>query len=270
MSNLKEVFSFWVEGSLDYHSTICIKSWIKLGYTVTIFKFHDINIDLEKFPLVLFKDARQFCELPPFKKPQEIADYFRFAKLEKEGGTWLDTDELLLKCLPDDEVIISSEHCKKYGAYAPANREYTANIGVLRFPPKHPLIVETMKRLNKQVKKGGIPKSHTNDNYNYLMKKFQLLVHKEYKHLISPPNLYCPISWAYAKDLYEKPDLWETKKFGDDPHKKFGIEQKQLQYILDNSYGIHLWRNLYHTRGYCDRPVHGCVFEMLCAMVLQQ
>ena len=265
--NNNSVFSFWVEGELDFHSTICIKSWLKLGYDVTIFKYEDINTDNNKFPSVVFKDARQFCERPPFNKPQEIADYFRFAKLLKTGGTWLDSDELLLKRLPEDEVIISSEHCKRFGAYSPKNREKTPNIGVLRFPPNPPIIAETMKRFKRQIKRGGIPEN-VNQNYNHLMKKFQAIILKEGRQLVSEPELYCPISWAYAKELYEKPDLWETKKFGSDPHKKFGIDQKQLQIILDKSYGIHLWRNLYHTRGYVDRPVNGSVFDKLCKMIL--
>ena len=268
--NKNILFTLWVDGELDYHSKICIKSWIRLGYEVIVYKYEDIELEQQKYPLVVFKDAREFADKPPFEKPQEIADYFRFKKLLKDGGTWLDSDELLIKRLPDDDIIISSEHCKQTGTHVPKNRTKTPNIGVLRFPPSHPLVAATVKKYDRSVTK--ILKEgfefNVNNNNNHLMKKFQDIVLKSYRHLVSEPEVYCPISWAYSKDMYEQPDLWIQPKFTKDPpHQKFGINQKQLQPILNTAVGIHMWRNLYKHRGYCDRPIDGSVFDQLCKMV---
>ena len=59
--NKNILFTLWVDGELDYHSKICIKSWIRLGYEVIVYKYEDIELEQEKYPLVVFKDAREFA-----------------------------------------------------------------------------------------------------------------------------------------------------------------------------------------------------------------
>jgi len=256
--NKNIVFTMWVEGPLDYFTKLSIKSWCRLGYDVHLYKYADFEVDADELPYIDVFDASEIVKKPNLSSYQEIADYFRFYKLLKLGGTWLDSDLILLKRLPQEDVIISSEHCKIYGSYAPKGRTFTPNIGVLRFNRCHPVMVKTVVAINRMVKKGYT----TNTNNNSIMKKFQKLVLEDYRFLVSPPELYCPISWAYVNELYTKEDLIDTSKC-EKPHLKYGINQRQIDSILNSSYGIHLWRNLYLTKGLKEKEIENSTLSKI-------
>lgn len=268
--NNNTIFTLWVEGKLDDLTITSIKSWINLGYSIELFMYGAP----EESDWLLFKDAVQFLDASQVvEKPDcgfyaEMADNFRFNKLLKEGGTWIDSDLILLKRLPEEqEIIISSERCKKFGAYSPKGRDKTPNIGVIRFPAKHPLMVHSVKICKKRIANGI--KENNNSN-NALMKIFQdkIYKHKElYWDLVSEPDVYCPINWSYSKELYTSDDTYIIPKFGTGAGFKFGMEQKTLSWILDNSTGIHLWRNLFHTRNYRKLITENCVYNQLKQMV---
>ena len=252
------IFTFWCDGPLDDFSKLCIKSWCRLGYDVHLYKYDDFKIDETEMPFLSVYDANEIVEKPDLNTVQEIADYFRFIKLYKHGGTWIDSDLLLLKRLPTDDTIISSEHCKLFGSYSPKDRKLTPNIGVLRFKAAHPVMTKTVVAINRLIKK----KYNSNSNNNSLMKKFQKVVLKEYRDLVSHPNDYCGISWAYVKELYIKADLIDFSKSAN-PHKKFGIDQQNIDYLLSNSYGIHLWRNLYKTKNIKEQEIENSTFQKI-------
>ena len=257
--NKNIVFTMWVEGPLDYFTKLSIKSWCRLGYDVHLYKYADFEVDADELPYIDVFDANDIVKKPNLTSYQEIADYFRFYKLLYHGGTWLDSDLILLKRLPQEDVIISSEHCKIYGSYAPKGRTFTPNIGVLRFPKHHSVMVKTVILIKRMVKKGYT----TNTNNNSLMKKFQKLVLSDYRFLVSPPELYCPISWAYVNELYTEEDLWTSTNSNEKPHLKYGINQRQIDSILNSSYGIHLWRNLYITKGLKEKEIEGSTLSKI-------
>ena len=235
------VFTLWVDGFLDEFTKLSIRSWLKLGYEVDLYMYSEPEaLDISEFDDldVNFLDANDYVEKPPLTNYAEIADYFRFNLLLKEGGTWLDSDLVLLKRLPEDEIIISSEHARQCNCYSPKDRDWTANIGVLRFPAYSLIILNTVTRINTAINRG----LKSNSNRNNLMKIFQTVIHKNYRELVSMPNLYCPISWAYVKELYSEPDINNVGKYG--------INQKDMTWIMENSIGIHLWRNLAISKGY--------------------
>jgi len=246
-----KVFTLWVEGLLDEWTRLSIKSWLKLGYEVDLFMYSEPEaLDVADFPDVNFLDAADYVAKPPIQNYAEIADYFRFNYLFCEGGTWLDSDLVLIKRLPEDEIIISSEHAR-FGSFQPIGRDFSCNIGVLRFPPYSFILLDVITKvaaaINRDIKQ--------NTNRNSLMRIFQKIIHKNHLDLVSPPNHYCPISWAYTKELYTQPDI---KNVG-----KYSIKQQNMDWIMDNSYGIHLWRNLAKTKDYFSSKRNNSVYNIL-------
>ena len=53
----------------------------------------------------------------------------------------------MLKKLPKDEIIISSEHCRKNGVFSRPDTDRTADIGIMRFPKCDPILLQTMNKI---------------------------------------------------------------------------------------------------------------------------
>jgi len=252
---MKELFTLWIQSGLDEFTKLCIKSWLRLDYHVKLYCYEEpIGLDLIEFPNVEWLDASDIVPMPPIDNYASIADYFRFYYLKNYGGTWIDSDELLLRHLPESEIIISSEASKLIGAYKTKDRIFSPNIGVLRFPKNHIIMEKTLERVEKAINRG----IKNNSNYNSLMKIFQKIIIKDYLHLVSDYNEYCPINWSYAKELYTQSDIISTNKHG--------IVQNNMEWILINSIGIHLWRNIYKNKNLT--PLKNCVFLKLKRMII--
>ena len=257
MNNI--IFTFWNEGFLDEFTKLSVRSWLKLGYEVEIYMYSEPEyVDVSEFDddEVTFLDAADIIPKPPLQSPAEISDYFRFNYLFSEGGTWVDSDLILLRRISENELIISSEHARQCNCYSPKDRDWTANIGVLRFPKYSLLLLNTITKMNSAINRG----LKTNSNRNNLMKIFQRIVHNDFRELVSPPNDFCPISWSYAKEIYMENDIICKGKFG--------IKQKNMQWILENAYGIHLWRNLAITKGYFNNKRDDSVYNLLKYFIL--
>ena len=252
MDNNNRVFTLWVEGLLDEFTKLSIRSWLKLEYEVDLFMYGEPEaMDIAEFPEVNFLNAADYVLKPPLQNYAEIADYFRFNYLFCEGGTWIDSDLILLKHLPDDKIIISSEHARQCNCYSPKDRDFTANIGVLRFEVHSIILLQTIIKVNEAINRG----LKTNSNRNNLMKIFQRIIHKDYRELVADPNLYCGVSWAYAKELYMEKAIINKGKYG--------IVQQSSSWLMENSIGIHLWRNLALTKGYYNNKVDDSFFQKL-------
>jgi hypothetical protein len=225
---METVFTFWLKSPLDTHTIESMKSWLRLGYEVNLYtydknlSYHNKNVNI--------KFAGDILPLCVDLSIHEMADYFRFVVLSKGvEKTWIDSDLLLLKRLPDTADIVSSEDAQRKGAFKPKNRNFTPNIGVIRLTSieGRELLIKTTDYMSRIVNSSKVVKSLNN---NFLMKKFQKLVLNSNIY-ISPPQDYCPISWCYFKDIYRK--VPEEKL-------KYDIPRR----TLDESYGIHLWRQL--------------------------
>jgi|GEM_PF-527033 glycosyltransferase involved in cell wall biosynthesis len=88
--------SFWT-GTLTTMERLCIKSFLANGH-----EFHLYTYDkLEDVPDgCVIKDASEIVpksHLPRFKYVQQFADFFRYALLLKNGGWWVDMDNVCLK-----------------------------------------------------------------------------------------------------------------------------------------------------------------------------
>ena len=226
----------WIQEELDEFSNICLLSWLKLGYQVDIYTYSYIeNFELQNI-ITKNKNINVLDANIILKKTEDdflpLSDLFRFTLLSKiPHCIWLDTDMFLLKRLTEGNFV-SSEHSRQTGNLATKNRTKTSNIGCISQMEQ---IIDWDKIIVKCKKNN---KKHNLNNNNF-MKIYQKEMHEYHWNLISEPNAFCPVSWAYAKDLYTEPDIIGTK---------FGIAQKPLKYILENSTGIHLWRNLYNKK----------------------
>ena len=195
--NENEVFTIWVNGSPSNLVLNCWKSWVLLGYKVVIY----VN------------DA--------------------FGKIiNKYGGTFLDSDMFLLKRLPNDKIIISSEHTLKSGAFK-SKVDRKPNIGCLRFCPGHPFTKAVVEKMTPTTKED------LNDNINQtskMLKFIKMLKTKKWSYLneyVVEPQMFCPIPWCFAKELYMSDKFTDFKP-------KYGLE---FNYTDDNTCGIHMWNN---------------------------
>ena len=141
----KKVFSFWYSklGSKGFSKLelLCIKSWLDKGY---IFELYTYNLDdilfkkldtlFENFKL---KDANEiipFDELFYDDRGAGLAafsDYFRFVKIARGGGIWVDMDMLCLagfKQIKQDYIFITELIDDK------SNFEQVITTSVLSFP----------------------------------------------------------------------------------------------------------------------------------------
>jgi len=251
------VSCLWIQPLLDDISVMCIKSWIRLGYQVNIYtysrvdQFKTFNRIWDNMSLTIL-DANEILPQPEDSKLLPLSDMFRFALLSKqEKCVWVDTDLFLLKRLSDGNFV-SSEHSNQKGAYRTKNRTKTANIGVISQTEK---IIDW----NKIIEKCNKSNAKQNSNWNNYMKIYQKEIHDNHWNLIAEPTAFCPIAWCYSKEIYTEPDI-----IGD----KFGITQHNLEWILENSVGVHLWRNLYSKKKYS--LTKDCVYNKLKEMVTTQ
>jgi len=115
----------WVQSELDEFSTVCIKSWIRLGYHVDLYTYSASFMNNISISHLHIKDANIILSLPiddATNKPF-LADEFRFNlfKQNKEGNRdviiWMDTDMLLLRKIPSTSNYVSSQYTQQTGAF---------------------------------------------------------------------------------------------------------------------------------------------------------
>lgn len=221
---MDKIFTLWV-GPTNAICRLCFRSWEKLGYDITIYtdlEDHDPWID--RYKLKNYKDILdgEVKDILPF------SDLFRYKRLYEEGGTWVDSDLYLLKKLPDDKIIISSERTAQKGAYK-RKIESIPNIGVLRFPKGDKLLKEVIAKIEK-----SRSKSTKCQKNMFIFQDAILKRNVEYLEHVSLPEEYCPVNWANVKEQY----------FNNTFTSKYGQKVNQIEDILLNSIGIHLWENL--------------------------
>jgi hypothetical protein len=162
-------------------------------------------------------------------------DLWRFMMLKKFGGTWLDSDMFLLKRLPHDKIIISSEHTLQSGAFK-SHSHLKPNIGVLRFPPNNPFVKAVVKKLTPTTKEDE--KSAKTINQTSKMLKFiNMLKTKKWNFMnefVAEPEVYCAVPWFFCKELFNS-NIVEVV------NDKYGVA---FNNISDETIGIHLWENL--------------------------
>lgn len=240
MEDKNKIFTLWI-GPPNELMTLCIKSWVRLKYKVYLYCDFDNREELkealaEVFTQIEFNHHSIVPIDTSIKSIQAQSDIWRFTFLHLFGGTWLDADMYLLKRLPDDDIIISSEHTCQKGAYKTVGRTKVPNIGVLRLPKNSELMRSSLdQKINWNSK----------SRVNKFMLKYQKILrsNEDYMKHVVEPNVYCPVSWCNSKQIYYNDEI---------PSGKYGIEQLSIPHILNESVGIHLWNNFTYNKHKID------------------
>lgn len=230
-----EIFSIWVLNPptiLNFHSW---RSWIRLGYKVHL--YGDPNELKKQLPLdilskIFLHDLNSFSSFT-FNKEKllQSIDLWRFIFLKERGGTWLDSDMVLVKRLPQSDIIISSEHTLQAGGRK-SKETYRPNIGCLRFPPNHPFINAVVDRLKVNDHQDANPNVHQTSK---MMKFIKIIKLKKWSHIydkVVAPEVFCPIPYSFAKEIAT--NHWQNANI------KYGLK---FNYSNQNTVGFHLWEN---------------------------
>uniref|UniRef100_A0A8C5MQ67 Lactosylceramide 4-alpha-galactosyltransferase n=1 Tax=Leptobrachium leishanense TaxID=445787 RepID=A0A8C5MQ67_9ANUR len=173
------------------------------------------------------EENREFCDLPI------LADACRLAVLWRSGGVYLDTDFIIFKNLENVTNAL--------GKQSP----YTLNGAILSFHTHHPFIERCMEDFVNR--------------YNYWFYGHQgpQLFTRVFKRWCSIQRLRdsdgCKGVNILPKKAFYPVDWQEWRKFFRT------ISQWELEELLRNSYGIHLWNK--KTQG--ARPIDGSFLDQL-------
>lgn len=237
--NKNEIFSLWIKNPPSPMNYLTWKSWIDCGYKVVIFS-DDLKLfeQVPKYILqrITISPIPYLSSLPSFTITKEnllqFVDLWRFIYLYQCGGTWIDSDLMLRKRLPSDNIIISSEHTLKSGGRK-SKSDFTPNIGVLRFPPHHPFVnavIEAMKPTTKA------DLNHNVNNTSKMKKFINEIKKKKWGHIfdkVVEPHIFCPVPYPFAKEIFTS--HYENTKI------KYGLN---FNYTDESTIGLHLWENL--------------------------
>ena len=226
--------SLWIGSYLNNLSELSLMSWLRLDYQVELY-IDTLNLPkymdkYRKSGQLVFKGIKEIMSYHVGEEILPYSDLFRYKLLHKTGGTWCDMDMVLLKRLPNDELIISSEHTFQSGAFK-SHLTYVPNIGVLRFPKGDQFLENLIFKIEHTFKPAEFC-----DNMNIFRK--MLKKNNYYFDIVSYPNEYCPIPWWNCKEIYY-----------DSEYKiKYDVKHLDNKDILSTSIGIHLWNNFTHNK----------------------
>lgn len=237
------VSTLWIGRELNELSALCLKSWIQNGYDIDLYIDKTKDFELPKdIPLhrVNLLDSNS-VPMPPELSKDDIlpySDLWRYRMLFFNGGTWLDADMFLLRRLPQDETIISSEHTLQKGAFK-SKKTYVANIGVLRFKKDNALLAKIVYRIEKRLMNGKIPKFCDNMKlFREVVKTHRDTAENSSLYPISRVFDYCAVPWWCTEEIYY--DICYPEKWGVEPYANTEI--------LKGSIGIHLWMNFTYNK----------------------
>lgn len=237
---METITCLWIQGELDEMSTMCIKSWIKLGYHVDLYTYSNNFTNNISVTHLHIKDAKKILDIGIDETEKQhrpfLADSWRFALFKDnmendcERLIWLDTDILLLKRIPITRNFVSSQYTQQTGAFK-CKHKVIANIGVICMDGTEN--IDYNKIINCKGKDTTFQSKH--------LKVWEKQL-KEQNDLVADPEAFCPIHWAWAKEFFT--DRFFKKQT------KYGILQKQIEDIVaeDHIYGVHLWRQLYKKK----------------------
>ena len=220
--------SLWIGKFLNNISELSIMSWLRLNYCVHLY-IDGLNLPkhMDKYRKSGQLQFFSATDIMYYEKGEEIlpfSDLFRYKLLHKLGGTWADCDMVLLKRLPQNKIIISSENTFLKGAFK-SHLPFVPNIGILRFEKGDQFLENLIFKIENCFKPAEFC-----DNMIVFRK---LLKKHEYFDLVSDPLKFCPSPWWSCKEMY----------YNNKYKIKYGVETPSNDWMINNSYSIHLWNN---------------------------
>lgn len=201
--NRNEIFTLWVppddQKVLPPLAHLSLKSMVLCGHDVILYTYCDLNNVPDGVRVLdgndVLDSSRIFRETQGFKSYSGFADLFRWYRLYKYGGTWLDLDVILIRNVNEkvtDDILICSE---------PSIRFYfIPNIGALRFPKHDPFI----KHMIDYAEKVGTDISHGQIGPQLISKTLKKF--PEYNKYLKHFNIYCMLEWKYIGDYEKSPE----------------------------------------------------------------
>ena len=246
--------SLWIGAHFNPLSELAIMSWLRLDYQVELY-IDQLNLPkyFDKYRQsgqLLFKSAKTIMPYEEGKEILPFSDLFRYKLLHREGGIWCDTDMVLLKRLPADEIIISSEETFKKGAFK-STLPFICNIGVLKFKKGDHFLENLIFRIENSKKVAEFC-----DNMIVFRKR---LKNHEYFDYVSLAEDYCPVPWWQCKEMY----------MGDTYKEKYGVITPSNDEIIDKAIGIHMWNNFTNNKhDIAFHEVHpNSLYKRLCNII---
>lgn len=238
--NKNSVFGLWIKNSPNCLNLESWKSWIRLGYQVTLYTDDPSLIPNEIRSRVIIKNPSHVCfwnDLTACFSLTEsnllqFTDLWRFMYLYHYGGTWLDSDLYLVKRLSNENIIISSEHTLQAGGRKSKDL-YRPNIGVLRFPPHNPFLKEVIDTCMPTTSEDENPSKHDTSK---MLKYIKVLKKKKWASIresVVAPEIFCPVPYPFAKELF--------LKHRENANIKYGLK---FNYANLTTCGFHLWHNI--------------------------
>ena len=244
----------WIGAHLNPLSELAIMSWLRLDYDVELY-IDTLNLPkyMDKYRQsgqLIFKSAKTIMPYEEGKEILPFSDLFRYKLLHREGGIWLDADMVLLKRLPPDEIIISSEHTFVKGAFK-STLPFVCNIGVLKFKKGDQFLENLIFKIENSKKVAEFC-----DNMIVFRK---MIKNHEYFEYISKPEDYCPLPWWQCKEMY----------MGDTYKEKYGVVTPSNDEMIDDAIGIHMWNNFTHNKhDIAFHEVHSnSLYKRLCNII---
>lgn len=133
------VRSFW-HGRFSPYEALCLASFVAAGVRVELFSDGPVSglpagVVLRNAREILDREVAFYQHEFDGPSPSLHANHFRYALLETLGGWWIDTDIMLVaEALPSTDTYISRQS------------DETLNVGVMRFPARHPLMQAARER----------------------------------------------------------------------------------------------------------------------------
>jgi len=231
--------TLWIGKKLNELIILSINSWLTQGYNVRLYTGGGIKRDdLPKhwFERVEIRYASDIMEFEDINDILSFSDIWRFNLLIKvPSATWIDADMVLLNRLPDNPVMISSEHTFQSGAFKSKSVK-KANIGLLRFGKDNDILKDILKNL----------KNYDDYKFTDIMKKFtDKLKTTKYNYLnkyILNHDVLCPVPWWCCDEIYY------NAKF----NKKYNVDVHPINNVIINSIGVHMWNNFTYNKHNID------------------
>jgi len=244
----EQIDCLWIQDTLDTMSEECIKSWIAVGYDVNLhtysvsdfFSTLKINI-LDANDVIPRNDS---IDIKSFQ-----SDHWRFNLFKKNQESenkrkiiWLDTDIFLIRKIPTNIINKTSSQYNNKTGYYKSQKNYKANIGAMIFDGNED--IDWNKILTTKNKCTAFE--------SHYLKNWESIITEDY---VLPPVAFCPIHWAWAKDLFTQ------RNFKTDT--KYGITQMYYDDIVneDYIYGVHLWRSILRVKGWIVSK--DCIYKQL-------
>lgn len=163
MKPLPAVQSLWIGAPLSNLEKLCVQSFLDHGHEFHLYTYADIDGVPAGVTVKYGNEILPESEI--FRNDNGsvagFSDYFRFALLAERGGWWVDMDFVCIKPFQFDSNIV-------FGVLPTSDSPLT---GAMRFPAKHPVMLEL------KAKAAGMPNKE-GSSYNHLARLFGKTIRK--------------------------------------------------------------------------------------------